>query len=245
MKKAIELNRNGQIIRGILYKPDSVLCPLVILAHGFNGNYNDVVCYAEGLYREGIGALCFDFGDGFPVTLSDGDFENFSIATMADEMTFVVDTVRTWEWVDTCQIGVFGESQGGLVAAIVASRRKQEIAKAALLYPAFSIPDRVRSMFSSAKEIESKEMLGVKLYEPYFRCAYVLDPYEEVKSYENPVLILHGTEDNLVNPKYSERLQKTLPDATIAWFEHCGHGFGEKDERRAVRLVCEFMKKTV
>ena len=68
------------------------------------------------------------------------------------------------------------------------------------------------------------------------------DPFKQIKGYESPVLIIHGTKDKIVDLSYSEREAKCYPDCRFKIIEKGTHVFRGKCDKEACRALEEFMK---
>lgn len=66
----------------------------------------------------------FDYRGGANNAVSDGKTTDMSIMTEKNDLNAVIDEVKTWSFVDKNKIAVMGYSQGGLVAALTTSERK-------------------------------------------------------------------------------------------------------------------------
>jgi pimeloyl-ACP methyl ester carboxylesterase len=53
--------------------------------------------------------------------------------------------------------------------------------------------------------------------------------------------VLHGTEDNVVDPRNAELLGRLVPNARVELFEGCGHLFFWEQPERFARVVREFL----
>lgn len=93
-----------------------------------------------------------------------------------------------------------GHSQGGLVTGLTGARHSDEVAGMMLLFPAFSIPDNIRSAYPSKEDIpeEGIEQLGAQLGKCYAEDIYDLNVWEELAGYTGDVLLMHGMNDSLV-----------------------------------------------
>lgn len=67
------------------------------------------------------------------------------------------------------------------------------------------------------------------------------DAWERLPSLRSPTLVLHGTEDVVVDPANSRLLTELVPDARLEWFEGCGHLLFWEEPDRFVALVGEFL----
>jgi 3-oxoadipate enol-lactonase len=56
-----------------------------------------------------------------------------------------------------------------------------------------------------------------------------------------PTLVLHGTEDRVIDPRNSALLADGIPKAELRWFEGCGHLFFWERPERFVHVVTEFL----
>jgi 3-oxoadipate enol-lactonase len=71
--------------------------------------------------------------------------------------------------------------------------------------------------------------------------ALAFDAYDRLGELEAPTLLLHGTEDVVVDPRNSELLAERAPGARVEWFEGCGHLFFWEQPDRFVDVVTEFL----
>lgn len=152
-----ELNfeRDGMKIYGNLYLPKNGAeqFPVAIVAHGFGSSYSNLVPYASVLAENGIASYIFDFCGGSTGSRSDGDMLHMSVLTERTDMETVLDELRSYDFVNQDQVFLVGESQGGLVAALLAAQRNEDIRGLALLYPALVIPDNAREQYSDIADI--------------------------------------------------------------------------------------------
>lgn len=56
-----------------------------------------------------------------------------------------------------------------------------------------------------------------------------------------PTLVLHGTRDTLIAPRYGQQLAEALPHARLEWIQGAGHVFFWEQPARVKRLVREFL----
>ena len=67
-----------------------------------------------------------------------------------------------------------------------------------------------------------------------------MEPYREISPYTGPVLIVHGTKDDLVRPEYSRRAAAAYKNAELFMIEGGAHGFGQAHDRIAVEHLKRF-----
>ena len=87
--------------------------------------------------------------------------------------------------------------------------------------------------------------LGKALYTP----GYLLsmrgpeaksDPYQNISQVKNPLLILQGKADKLIEPDIAERLRKAAagnPKVTVVYVESADHGFSQQQTALVERVL--------
>lgn len=236
---------DGSRIGGFLYRPDGPeKVPLVVCSHGLGSHYQSMQPWAEQLSRLGLAAFCFDFR-GTGSTLSTGDPTEMSVLTETQDILQLLDAAAGWDGIDAERIVLFGESQGGMASAVAAGRAPDKVAGLVLLYPAFVIPDHVRLYFPDPGDIPevSGEYLWVTVGRRYVTDVYDYDAFSEIGGFTKPVLIMHGTEDELVPLSYSEQAARVYPDAQLEIIGGAGHGFGPADAQTAFRFMTAYLER--
>jgi hypothetical protein len=124
---------------------------------------------ADWLTRKGFAVLrCDDRGVG----KSTGTFATATTLDFADDVSAAIDFLKTQKEIDTTKIGLAGHSEGGLVAPIVASERK-DVAFIILLAGPGLTGERILLMQSAIinkkaglteKELTSDNLLRTKIY---------------------------------------------------------------------------------
>ena len=224
-KRQITIPVSSGEVGGILYLPDADgPVPLILLCHGLGASHTSLEDWAQAFALRGYAAFTFDFrGCG---SLSTGSPYEMSVMTEAEDVSTVLSEARTWEFADPEKIVILGESQGGFAGAAAASLHPQELAALILLYPAFVIPVHIHARFSSKEEVpEVFTQLGVPLGRRYALDLWDYDVYDEIGAYEGPVLIIHGTADDIVPFSYSQKALEVYKNAVLIPFEGAGHGF--------------------
>ncbi len=231
---------NGYKICGRMYAPDSEkCCPVVIFSHGFGSNYRELMHHGEGFARAGIACFFFDFCGGGPDTMSDGTMREMTIETECEDLNTVIDEVKKMDFIDSSKIFLMGESMGGLVSALVAVNRVDEIRAVVLWYPAFNVPDDVMK-----RELTNKiTIFGLPLSWDYDEVARGIAPFQIIKKYQKPVLLIHGDRDTIVPIAYSRRATEILKEARLEVISEAGHGFEGRDSVRARELSIAFFKE--
>ena len=241
------INQDGVNIYGRLYLPKNLPGKkrAVILSHGLAGNYRDVTKYAQYLAGQGYVAYAFDYPGGAKNGCSTGVGQlNMSIFTEEQNLKTILNAVRNRSDVDRYQVSLLGESQGGAVSAMLASKYPKEVKSLILLYPAFSITDYAQVAFKSINRVPNTlNLFGFTVGKNYFAKLFNYDLLKSATKYNGPVLIMHGTDDIIVPEIYSEKANKKFKHSKLYIFKHAGHDFKGKYVTRANRLITDFLKK--
>lgn len=235
-------------IFGYCYRPvTEEKVPLVIFSHCLGGTYKNTEPYAAALASNGYAVYIFDYCGGSPSSKSDGSIFEMSVLTEKSDLSAIIETAKTWDFVDTEKIVLAGESQGGMVTALTAEEYADEIAGTILLYPAFAIPEGVHQLFSTTDEIpESFVYLNktIELGRKYAQDAWEIEPYELIgKNNTKPVMILHGDADVLVDKSYSERAAECYTDCELHIIENGMHGFSGTQLSEAKLYMLDYLEK--
>ena len=132
------------------------------------------------------------------------------------------------------EIYLFGASQGGMVSALAAQLCPEKFAGLALLYPAFCIPDDWNARYPD--NVPEKTILwDVALGREFFLTLRGMDVYREMPAFRKKVVLMHGTKDDIVPIRYSERAAECYPFARLIPFPGEGHGFSPPAMERVAR----------
>lgn len=258
-KSLFSCGRGDLTIRGTEYRPSGAeKFPAAIVCHGFMAFQDTVRQYAKALAEMGYVSYCFDFCGGSVVHgKSDGDTDKMSVLTEVEDLEAVMGYVKSLEYVSGEKILLMGCSQGGFVSALTAVKHREEVGDLILFYPAFCIPDDGRAgKMMLAKfdpdNIPEKLRCGpMVLGRRYVEDVINMDPFEEIKDYPGNVLIVHGTKDGIVKPRYSERAYESYLRARdekggggklqLKFIDGAGHGFLKRQDKTAIGYLKEFL----
>lgn len=242
-KQDITITHHGRIIIGTLVLPlNCEKCPLVILSHGYNGSGLGFSKLADFLACNNIAAFYFDFCGGSVNSKSSLPTTSMTIFTEKEDLIAVLEAAGEWTSVDDDNIYLFGESQGGLVSALVAKEYEAEIKGLVLLYPALCIADNWNERFAKETDIpEEYEFWGMNLGKNFFTSLRTFNTFEAISGIQKRVLVMHGDKDPVVPLSYSEKIMHMYSDVQLEVFEGEGHGFTET----AYDKVCEMTKSFV
>ena len=246
----ITIERDGLKLYGLLEGTTTMENDRVaILMHGFKGDlgYDEnkilpVVTHA--LNQAGLPTLRFDFaGCG----KSDGKFEDMTVLSELLDGMKVIDFVR--QTVKAKHIYLFGHSQGGVVASMLAAYYRDVIEKLVLLAPAATLKDDTLvgecqgSRYDPNHIPEFVMVGGFKVGGDYFRTAQLLPIYETAQHFAGPALLIHGTADQIVSPEATRKYHVIMPQSVLHLIDGEGHMFNGPHRPEVVKLVTDFLAK--
>lgn len=226
----ITVTHHGRTVYGDAYIPDAEEFPLVIFSHGYNGYKDDFRSDAAFLLDEGVASITFTFCGSGARDRSGLATTQMTVFTEREDLEALMDYAGRIKGFNG-KLYLFGGSQGGLIAAMAAQTRPEDIAGLALIFPALSIPDSWNGMypegrFPAAEDIpETIPWMGVDLGRDFAATLRGFDVYEKMAEFTKPVMIFHGTADNVIPISYSERASETYPNCWYKTYPGAGHGF--------------------
>ena len=224
--KEYDFDSNGKDIYARAFVPDaSGRVPLVIFSHGLGANVEHEEEVQKTLAKAGIAVFSFEFagGSSSSAPMSEGLTTEMSVLTEVQNLKDAIRIASGLEYADPQKIYLMGSSQGGLVTALTAEE-VTNIAGLFLFYPAFSLPEDIRSSFPKLDEVpETFNLLGTKIGKKYITDIYDMDPYANLEKLGMPVHIFHGKDDNIVPITASQKTMKRLKDARLTTLEDTGH----------------------
>ena len=194
---------NGKRLHGWYFTvPDAK--GTVLISHGNGGNISHRLQIVSMLVRNHFNVLAYDYqgygrSEGSP-----------SISGILEDGRAAYDYLVITRHVKPETMVLFGESLGGAVAARLAKERTS----AGLI---------LQSSFSSLCHVASSKIMFLKLY-PGFLYPDTLDTAAVVKNYRQPLLIAHGSVDQIVAPAEAELVYAaSTGPKTIVRLPHANH----------------------
>lgn len=217
---------NGKKIYARAYIPDvQGPVPLVVYSHGLGASVDHDEEVQKTLAKSGVAVFSFEFAGGSSSTSpkSEGATTEMSVLTELQNLRDALQFARSLPFVRADRIYLMGSSQGGFVSALMAEVAAN-LAGVFLLYPAFSLPDDIRSTFPKLDEApETFNLLGTKISKKYLADVYPIDAYEGLSKITAPVHIYHGADDFIVPITASKKAVKGLKDARLTTLDDTGH----------------------
>ncbi|MEK5445246.1 alpha/beta hydrolase family protein [Paenibacillus sp. FSL R7-0331] len=243
--------RDGLTIRGRAFIPEGDHLPAIIVSHGFGGNAKDLYTYCQTLASWGYAAFCFDFcgGSAPGQGASDGASTDMTVLTECEDLVAVMDYVKGLEAVDAGKMTLLGFSQGGFVSALAAAGRPSEVASLILIYPALCIPDHAREGALAGASYDINDVPEVidcghmQISKRFHDAVVEMDPFEMIVSYKGPVLLMHGTDDQVVPYTYAVKAQESYApeQCHLQLIQEAGHSFTENQNASALVSIQQFL----
>ncbi len=224
---AIEVDHQGQTIRGMVYRPaKEARHPAVLMLHGFTGQRIEngfmFVRLARALAGAGFAAVTFDFLNSGE---SDGAFEEMLVSQE------LADALRMTQWlshqpfVDRSRLSLLGFSLGGLVASCVTARTEvyrslvllaptteQNLGRHAQREGRCELPPSTSGAGLTAESIQ----FGPHCLHPsFFDDLKKLNSVADCVKNPRPTLLVQGTEDQAVAPTVSAQFVEAMRQAHV------------------------------
>lgn len=242
MKENVEIDINGETIRGVLEGKNKD--KFMILVHGFTGDMrgpdNIFGKLSEKLQENGISALRFSFRGTPP---SDGDFQDMTVESESEDLKKIIEYAKSQGFE---RIGVLGESMGGTIVSAVHDPGLRVIV---FWYPAFELIDTDLKKYlteKSQKVLSEKGFVldsGFKIGKKFIGEINKINLYDKIKDLKCPVLFLHGNNDVEVPYQQSEKAFELANEPKeIQIIDGADHCFRNEQEE-VIDKTLDFLKR--
>ena len=205
------LNKKNTRISGRIYRADSVSETGVIFCHGLFSSKDGckITALAEDIVIAGYTLLTFDFSF---TGESGGNLSEMSVLQEVDDLRCAF---RFFKEYGIKKIHLIGSSMGGVVTLLFASGRDYNPESLVLL----ATPIRLKELMHGISGIDDANSLnengmtlvdGVFLNNFFFKELSEIDMLASVRGIDKPVLIIHGSRDEVVNASDAESLNREL-----------------------------------
>ena len=250
MIETVEIDNKGLVLRGILHRPLSKeKIPVVIMYHGFTGYKHEIhFMFAKTsklLEKKGIASVRFDFsGSGE----SDGEFKDMTFSSELSDALKIFEYVKKLDFVDKSKIYILGMSMGGAIASVVASKKCEQVKKLCLWAPAGRLDFTLRhyvQLLKGEMVFDTRGCIDLNanvVSKALFDELEDIDIYDLSKDYKEGLLILHGSEDEVVSLDSSYKYLELYGDkAKLHIVNKANHTFdSESWETEAVLETVNF-----
>ena len=220
--------------------------PVILFCHELYRTHESGIPYGQVLASEGFALYTFDCRGASEESRSPGSMLHMSVMSCAEDLMEVYREALTWPFTDPDRIILMGASQGAFSAAVTASRHPGLFAAVILMYGAYVILDDVRNMFPDKESVPDPfdyrgwSMMGA---------CYLTDLWDfdlkELGEYRGPVLVLHGDDDPLVDPSYSQNVAKIYENAEFHLISGGRHGFKKGAFEEAAIYIKAFLTNNI
>ncbi len=238
----VSFYNKGERIVGTFHIPENIPAPVIVMCHGFTGNRIEAhrlfVHAAREFCRKGFAVLRFDFrGSGE----SEGLFESITVSGEISDLEAAIDWLYTRSEVLKEKIGVIGLSLGGIVAILTASRDERIRAVCTWSAPAnfrdLIFMNAIKKVFGNIEvdELFSREYIelpsGYRIKRDFLDDLFKHDILGSIaKISPRPLLIIHGTNDQLVPLSQAEKLFKAARNPKEKYYvKDADHTFNRWD----------------
>ncbi len=245
MQKYYELSTRKGMMRGFFHIPQADKFPVCIIFHGFTGcNTGTKFSYTQIsrlLESQGVGTLRMDF-------LGSGESDlTFKDMTFQDELScacLILEEVLKME--ATTDVYLLGHSMGGAIASEVAKMYPQDIQKMCLWAPAFNFPETIAYLKEHVPQAESYDHNGFEISNQFVEDIISRDFYQNLDTYQNDLMIIHGTSDTTVPFQISEKYLKGFHAARFYPIQDATHNFDSLEHiQKVIDLTCAFLTDTL
>ena len=228
-------------LRGFFHKPNQDKHPFCLIFHGFTGQKTGTkfsyVQLSRMLESKGIASFRFDFlGSGE----SDGNFVDM---TFQDELSCARVILEECLKMENCtEIYVLGHSMGGAIASELAKLYPDVIKKMVLWAPAFNLPDALHYLTGQVERAKTYDHGGYEISDDFVEDILKRDFYQELDTYQNDLLVIHGTKDTTVPYEISNKYMKLFHKGTkFVSIEDGNHNFDKlSDIKQVLKLTLKF-----
>lgn len=192
---------------------------VIIAVHGFGGDKNStvIVALANELNKYNIGLVCFDF-PGHGQSEVDGNY--FTVENSINDLNEVEKYVKEKY---KLPIGIFATSYGAYITLLNIGKNKKEYSDVILRCPAIDMFNIFRKNILNISEDDFKQKgyceLGyerkINIIYKYFEELEKNNVKEIIKEVNIPIVIIHGTEDDMAPIEDSIEFERKFKENVI------------------------------
>ncbi|MFH1074487.1 MAG: alpha/beta fold hydrolase [Candidatus Firestonebacteria bacterium] len=243
----------GFNLAGVMHlpKPRQKKAPLVVMNHGFTGNKSEThymfTKLARALAENGIAAFrfdCFASGD------SEGEYKDTNFYRDISDAKNAVVFAKSFKRIDKKRVGLFGMSKGGYISAILCGECKGIKAAGLMCAPADFPKLWDTRLGKNYKQNKIFDYSGLSIGKVFTEALYSLGNknLESIAGFKNPLLIVHGTKDTVVEVSDAKVYYKISGSKKkkLVLVKGSDHGFSSiKWEKRLIALTVKHFKENL
>lgn len=258
-REPVVLKSHGQKIFGILHRPLHLTeYPAILLCHGLGGHkvgrYRAYVDLSRRLAAKGIAVFRIDFrGSGD----SEGEFSEMTLESEVSDACAALSYLENHPEVDKNRIGIFGRSMGSCISVMAANRNKRikSICLWAPIYHADDWRDKWNQLHAKGlDESQKQELMTIEGQVPgyeFYKQLFSMNLENDIANLNHlPMMIIHGSQDNMVKTDHSEEILKKRLQASgqtkFIQLPNSDHHFSDLEEREiALAETCSWYEETL
>lgn len=240
MQELITFYSEHQKIVGNLHLPYEK-APCVITLHGLESSKNSGKwpTIAARLYDAGYACLRFTFrGCGTGPEKSEGEFEDVSLTGRIHDYQAALQFLQETGKVDMRRLGVMGSSFGGMVAIAAQDKRIKALVILSTPYTMLHHQKEAGQYYElpSGRRVKNGFYADLRSYN-------LLDAIRTAP----PILIIHGSLDELVPPEHARKLYDAAPEPKrLEIVEGADHVFSQPEQlNKVIELSLAWFKRYV
>lgn len=220
---------------------------VVLIFHGFTADKDHplLTAAASKVVGRGMLAVRLDFnGHGD----SEGDFRNMTVVNEVEDANALLGRVLDGSLgIHARRIFLLGHSQGGVVTGLLGGLYPDVVSGLVLLAPAATLVDDAVCGSTRGLEYDPlhipalQDYKGRKLGGFYLRTAQVLPVYQIAARFDGPVCLVHGTADQVVDPKASLRYRRAFHHAELHLLDGLDHSLINRDPDTAAKIAADWL----
>lgn len=233
MQQYCEIPTPKGVMRGFFHIPQQEKFPVCIIFHGFTGcNTGTKFSYVQlsrMLEMQGIATIRMDF-------LGSGESDlSFKDMTFDDELScarLILEEVLKLP--ATQKVYLLGHSMGGVIASELAKLYPEKIAKMCLWAPAFNLPDSIDYLKGHVPLASYYDHNGFEISHHFVEDMISRDFYRNLGTYQNQLMIIHGTKDTTVPFDISKKYLTLFHQPQFYPMKEATHNFDQLEHIQAV-----------
>ena len=222
--------RRANRIKLSFYFPETRNCnekrPTILMIHGGGWTSHTIFSGQSDWSGDHLGYLARYYANKGFVSVSidyrlmqeNGHKENYKLVDLYQDCVDAVDYVLNHAdeyGIDVNQVYILGESAGGHLTGLVATRYERE-----------RFAFKRTFLINAITELVEDEVWSNRTTEEH---AKKLSPLYHIDKNTCPVVLIHGANDHVVNPKHSElfyeKMQKFDTECDVHWIQDTDHAF--------------------
>lgn len=242
MQQYYEIPTPQGVMRGFFHTPQQEEFPVCIIFHGFTGcNTGTKFSYTQlsrMLEKEGIATIRMDF-------LGSGESDlSFRDMTFEDELNCACLILEEILKIPATQkIYLLGHSMGGVIASELAKLYPDKITKMCLWSPAFNLSEAIDYLKGCTPLAEFYDHNGFEISHRFVEDIISRDFYKDLGTYQNQLMIIHGTKDTTVPFKISKKYLSLFHQPQFYPIKDATHNFGQLEHiQTVIQLTYDYLR---